>query len=601
MTVHCKFIWKVVSNHKRFLILTLTPLVLVPLPAAVNTKEGKCAYAILIMAVYWITEVCPLAVTSLLPLILFPVLGVVEAKKVGPPYFSDTNILFMGGLLVAAAVERWNLHKRIALFVLLKIGVQPRRLLFGFMSVTAFLSMWLSNTATTAMMVPIAQAVVKELKRGTIETRETDENTFDMNSLKDETNDASETKSFTRVGDTEEHQFTFQKQVEMKHNKFCKGIFLSIAYAANIGGTGTLTGTGPNLVLSGQSEELFPGSGGIGFADWFIYSFPQMIMLLLIAWIWIQYLYLDTKFSEFFFCRKTMQTSRIDYVEKARSIVRQQYEELGPITFAEVTVLIHFVTLTLLWLFRDPKFIDGWSILFRKGFVRDGTVGIVVAFSLFNFPSRMPKLIAKLLCRTIIEDEQDDFSYQKTLLEWDTVSRKFSWDILLLLGAGFAMAKAAKDSGLSLWLGLQLSKMDSLPVAVIVLISVTMLCGFTEVTSNTATATIFIPILGALATALQIHPWRLMIPATAACSFAFMLPVATPPNAIVFSSGYLKVTDMVKTGIVLNITGIIVLMVWLYTFGTWYFDLNTFPEWAETIVKKNSTKTVQCIVRNITA
>ncbi|XP_046861712.1 solute carrier family 13 member 5-like isoform X2 [Xenia sp. Carnegie-2017] len=547
MAFQCRSICNAVLTYKRFLLLVLTPLVFAPLPIAINEKEGKCAYAMLIMAVYWITEVCPLAVTSLLPLILFPLLGVVEAKEVSLPYFSDTNVLLMGGLLVAVAVERWNLHKRIALFVLLKIGVQPIRLLFGFMSVTSFLSMWLSNTATTAMMVPIAQAVLKELKEGTNETRETDENTFEfeLDKLKDEMSDESKTE-FSRCNDNEE--------IETKHNRICKGIFLSIAYAANIGGTGTLTGTAPNLILSGQSEELFPDSNGIGFADWFIYSFPQMIILLFMAWIWIQYFYLNTKFLECFRCRARKRTIKTDYVEKARSIVRQQYEELGPVTFAEVAVLIHFVTLAILWLFRDPKFISGWSVLFKKGFVRDGTVSIIVAFSLFIFPSRMPKLIARLVGRTINHDEQDDYAFSKSLLDWDTVSQKFSWNILLLMGAGFAMAKAAKDSGLSLWLGLQLSKMDSLPVAVIVLISVTMLCGFTEVTSNTATATIFIPILGALATALQIHPWRLMIPATAACSFAFMLPVATPPNAIVFSSGYLKVTDMVKTGIVLNIT-----------------------------------------------
>ncbi|XP_028417882.1 solute carrier family 13 member 5-like, partial [Dendronephthya gigantea] len=365
-------------------------------------------------------------------------------------------------------------------------------------------------------------------------------------------------------------------------------------YAANIGGTGTLTGTGPNLILSGQSEELFPGSGGIGFADWFIYAFPEMLLLLFVAWIWIQWVYLDTRLSDLINlvrCRRGKRKNS-EAIEKATNVIRRQYNELGPISFAEITVLIHFIILALLWLFRDPKFIDGWAIIFKDGYVRDGTVGIIVAFSLFNFPSRKPKIFSRLFSRDNeydIEEEPSD-GRSSTLLNWPTVSEKFAWNIVLLLGAGFAMAKAAKDSGLSIWLGQQLAKLDSVPTFVIVLITASMLCAFTEVTSNTATATIFLPILGTLATGLEIHPWRLMVPATVACSFAFMLPVATPPNAIVFASGYLKVADMAKTGLFMNITSVAVLMLWLYTFGTWYFDLNTFPTWA-VIAVKNSTKT----------
>ncbi|CAB3999628.1 solute carrier family 13 member 5-like [Paramuricea clavata] len=567
------------------------------------------------MAVYWITEVCPLAVTSLLPLILFPFLGVVEAKQISPPYFSDTNILFMGGLLVAVAVEYWNLHKRIALFVLLKLGVQPRRLLFGFMSVTAFLSMWLSNTATTAMMFPIAQAVLQELREG---TKNVDKNgvvnngtAFEMDKEANHTKEeASSTEKMDSVDSIEKSdvgivriEVNKDEQSDLQHIRLCKGTFLSIAYAANIGGTGTLTGTGPNLILSGQADELYPASGGIGFANWFIYAFPEMLLLLCVAWVWIQWMYLETRLRDLinFIRRRPTKSKNSEAVDKATRVVQQQYDSLGPISFAEIAVLVHFVIMALLWLFRDPKFIKGWSILFTKGYVRDGTVGILVAFSLFNFPSRKPKIFSRIFSKGNeydIEETGRSDGLSETLLNWPTVSQKFAWNIVFLLGAGFAMAKAAKESGLSLWLGQQLAKLDSVPTFVIVLITAAMLCAFTEVTSNTATATIFLPILGTLASSLRIHPWRLMVPATVACSFAFMLPVATPPNAIVFASGYLKVTDMAKTGLFMNIVSVAVLMLWLYTYGTWYFDLDTFPSWAE-IAATNKT-VVDCITRNNT-
>ncbi|XP_028412333.1 solute carrier family 13 member 5-like isoform X2 [Dendronephthya gigantea] len=527
---------KALKKWRKYIILLLTPILLSPIPLALQDKRASCAYAIMIMAIYWTTESCSLAVTSLLPLLLFPILGVVKAKEISTPYFSDTNVLFVGGMMLAVAVEQWNLHKRIALKILLLIGTQPRRLLLGFMCPTAFLSMWVSNTATTAMMVPIAQAVlgeIREIKKIDVAKSETDgKGEVIANSEHVEMAVMDEKPSTTRSISTVKLSSAPEDQA---FRDLCKATMLSIAYAANVGGTATLTGTGTNLVFVGQTEELFDESGGIGFGDWFIFAFPEAVILLLISWLWLQWMFLGFNFRTIVNSFRSRTSSSYHSNEEQSSVkrvIQREYDALGPMTFAEKGVLAHFVILALLWAIRDPKFVSGWSILFKDGYVRDATASMAVAFSLFNFPAKRPKLF---------DDEEDDETASTkdkpfpTLLEWKVVTKKFPWNIVLLLGAGFAMAKAAK------------------------------------------------------AVNIKIHPWYLMVPATLSCSFAYMLPVATPPNAIIFSSGYLKVFDMAKTGLAMNIIAITVMLAWTHSVGAAWFDLSEFPAWAEA-VDNNSTK-----------
>ncbi|XP_029184600.2 solute carrier family 13 member 5-like isoform X1 [Acropora millepora] len=619
---------KVLFKWRKYFILFFTPILFMPLLIAVPSSEARCAYCILVMAVYWVTEVVDLAVTALLPLVLFPLFGVLGSKQVSTPYFKDTNVLFLGGLIVAAAIEKWNLHKRIALGVLLFIGAQPRCLMLGIMLTTAFLSMWISNTATTAMMVPIVEAVLAEIRTESVSNRpgkNTNENrdsqvveleevvphngsaTFEFDNMNGSQENDDE-KQLASIRDTEITRYASMDQVDAKishskdvslpsvnltrneedpieesHKKLCKAMMLSVAYAANIGGTATLTGTAPNLVFSGQVSSLFPNGPGFSFATWFGYAFPEMVILLIIAWLWLQLLFL--KFDCLCCRRCVTRTEKRKPSNAIRKVLRQQYKLLGPMSFAEKAVLGHFILLALMWLFREPKFITGWAVIFQKGFVRDATVAMIIAFSLFVFPSQRPR---------IYSPDGSAFKPPPSLLEFKEMSKRFPWNIIILLGSGFALAEACKVSGLSKWLGTQLAHLNTIPPYAIVIIVCVMITAFTEVTSNTATATIFLPILASLAEELKVHPWYIMLPAAISCSFAFMLPVATPPNAIVFSGGHLKVKDMAKAGLGMNIIAVTVLLVCVNSYGVVMLKLHNFPDWVTSPANGNSTNRFVC-------
>ncbi|CAH1232054.1 SLC13A2 [Branchiostoma lanceolatum] len=643
------------------LVFLLTPLLLCPLPIyfayTEYSKMAACAYAVIIMAVYWTTEVLPLAVTALLPIVLFPMLGVQSSKDVCINYLKDNNFLFVGGLLVAVAIERWNLHKRIALRVLLTVGSEPRWLMLGMMSATAFLSMWISNTATTAMMVPIAQAILSELlkEKGMDNLEEKKILTPDENAGKFEEEEAIKLKEIKmEEGDhdfveddttvPEDQVPTLGSSVD-KGDKMGKGLLLCICYAANIGGTATLTGTGPNLVITQAVDTLFPDGPGIDFVTWFSFGFPAMLLALLLAWIWLQCMFLDCR------CllgcikqRGCKGRCKRDRDNAAYKVIRRQYDELGPLSFPEKVVLLHFVLLVLLWFFRDMKFVKlankraaGWTYFFVKGYMTDAATGIMVAIFLFFWPSKPPNFMCCRRSRGLQSCVPPDTHPAKPappILDWATVHQKMPWSVVILLGGGFALADGVKASGLSDWMGQGFQTFSGFPVVALALIICIIVAFVTEFTSNTSTAAIFLPILGKLVSGLSIwlseaftslagvppavialvvsilvafiteftsnvstasiflpivgkmaegicvHPYYLMIPATIACSFAFMLPVATPPNAIVFSYGRIKVVDMARCGFMLNLGCILVLTFAINTYGIPLYGLHTFPSWA---------------------
>uniref|UniRef100_A0A673L8Y4 Solute carrier family 13 member 5-like n=1 Tax=Sinocyclocheilus rhinocerous TaxID=307959 RepID=A0A673L8Y4_9TELE len=540
-------------------------------PLRFNFHEAACAYVVVLMAVYWCTEVLPLAVTALLPAVLFPVFRIMESKDVCMQYLKDTNMLFLGGLMVAVAVEQWNLHKRIALRVLLIVGVRPALLMLGFMGVTAFLSMWISNTATTAMMVPIVQAVLEQLSN-TAEQEQTSTPEIDEKNTEKQTDMqvALNGHSFSMESDTEEHSQDAEERLKM-----CKGLTLCVCYAASIGGTATLTGTGPNLVLMGQMNQLFPDNPDIiNFASWFGFAFPNMIIMLTLAWLWLQFVFLGVNFRKTWGCGTVKTEKEI----AAYNVIKEEHRSLGPMNFGELSVLALFVLLVVLWFTRDPGFVDGWATHFfnaEKEFVTDGTVAVFVAALLFVFPSKPPHL-CYWRTQTCDRVHQQESGPTPTLLTWKVTQQKMPWSIILLLGGGFALAKGSEVSGLSKWLGDQMSPLHSIPPWAIAVVVCLMIATFTECTSNVATATLFLPILASMVCAL------LIFTVTCIASFAFMLPVATPPNAIVFSYGYLKVSDMAKTGIVMNIIGILSITLAINSWGRAIFSLDTFPSWANT-------------------
>uniref|UniRef100_A0AAQ4RVI0 Solute carrier family 13 member 5a n=1 Tax=Gasterosteus aculeatus aculeatus TaxID=481459 RepID=A0AAQ4RVI0_GASAC len=481
-------------------------------------------------------------------------------------YLKDTNMLFVGGLMVAVAVEHWNLHKRIALRVLLVVGVRPALLMLGFMGVTAFLSMWISNTATTAMMVPIVQAVLEQL-HGDVDPkpsktqegsddphREHQEKTTAFNHL--ETDTVGGVDSINQKGEMDEED----------RRKLNKGLLLCVCYSASIGGIATLTGTGPNLVLMGQMSQLFPRNGDvINFASWFAFAFPTMMLTLLLAWFWLQFLYVGCK----------TWGCRAPQTEKERAAlgaIQDEHLRLGPVTYGEVSVLALLVLMVLLWFTRDPRFMDGWSThLFnaKAEFVTDATVALFVAVLLFVLPSKPPHY----LCFW----RSSDTGPTPALLTWQVTQKKMPWSIVLLLGGGFALAKGSEESGLSRWLGAQMTPLHSIPPWAIAVVLCLLVATFTECASNVATATLFLPILSQ---SIGLNPLYVMIPCTLSASFAFMLPVATPPNAIVFSYGFLKVSDMARTGVVMNVIGVGCITLAINSWGHVIFGLDSFPAWA---------------------
>ncbi|NXR89081.1 S13A2 protein, partial [Hypocryptadius cinnamomeus] len=567
-------------------------------------QEAMCGYVIIVMALFWCTEALPLAVTALLPVLLFPLMNIMDSTTVCQEYLKDTNMLFLGGLVVAIAIETWNLHKRVALRVLLITGVRPALLLLGFMVVTAFLSMWISNTATTAMMVPIAQAVMEQLQKSQAESDTTGQGSeytnkaFELQEKSPDSFKEPEEKdprpfpvqyisciSFVPwdLGNshvlTVEEERKINEENEKKHMKLSKGMSLCICYSSSIGGIATLTGTTPNLVLQGQVNDIYKANGGIiNFASWFSFAFPTMLVLLILAWIWLQILYLGFNFKKNFGCGVSPAAKAKE--QQAYEIIKEESKKLGKMSFAEIEVSILFILLVVLWFTREPGFIPGWAtVLFNKdnkSYVTDATVALFISMLIFILPSGSSN-----------QDRDQEktggrarFRAPPPLLDWKMVQQKMPWNILFLLGGGFALAKGSEESGLSTWLGTKLTPLENFPPPAIAFVLCLLVATFTECTSNVATTTLFLPILASMAEAICINPLYVMLPCTLSASLAFMLPVATPPNAIVFSYGQLRVIDMAKAGVVLNILGVLTITLAINTWASSLFQLQTFPSWA---------------------
>ncbi|XP_030641527.1 Na(+)/dicarboxylate cotransporter 3 isoform X4 [Chanos chanos] len=567
LNVFSKKLWCV----RKQLILFLTPLLLLPLLFVLPVKEGKCLYVVLLMAVFWCTEALPLAVTAMLPVCLFPTMGILPSKKVCPQYFLETNFLFLSGLVMASAIEEWGLHRRIALKVLKIVGVKPAWLILGMMITTSFLSMWLSNTATTAMMLPIANAILESLF-GDLQTLK--ENCKVKEDPEVLTVEDSRLDGVERPDQRSPEEIRKEAEYQMK---VWKGFLICIPYAASIGGTATLTGTAPNLILVGQLKSYFPECDLINFGSWFIFAFPLMVIFLFVGWIWIALLYggLNTRLCI------NKHDEREAAEAKAKAVIDENYKKLGPINFAEGSISFLFILFAVLLFTRDPKFVTGWAILFNKGYVSDAVTGVIIISILFFFPSECPSL------RWWTNRQASNTPYVP-LLSWKKAQQCVPWNIILLLGGGFAMAKGCEESGLASWIGGHLQPLAQVPPAVAVILIVAFLACFTEFASNTATIIIFLPVIAELAIRVKVNPLYFMIPATTGCSFAFMLPVSTPPNSIAFASGHLMVKDMVKTGFVMNLLGIMCVSLAMNTWAMQMFELHTYPDWAHPL---NTTST----------
>ena len=479
-----------------------------PTPEGMTADGHRAGAVAALMVVWWLSEALPLAATALVPIALFPMLGVLKSSDVTRAYGDHIVFLFAGGFFIAMAMQKWGLHERIALNIISRAGTNLRGLVLGFMIAAAFLSMWISNTATALMMVPIAIAVIDEIER--------------------------------RAGPAQAGPFSA-----------C--ILLGIAYACSIGGVGTLIGTPPNGVLVSQLATLFPEAPEIGFVQWMMFGVPFVLIFLPIAWILL---------TSVLFRLGSMPSSG------AHEEIVGRLRALGPMNKGEKIVSVISILTALGWIFRrdielGEFVISGWSDLFpNPAFIHDSTVAICATVVLFLAP---------------VDLKKGEFA-----LDWEW-ARKIPWGILLLFGGGLALARAFTASGLVDWLGGKLTLLADAPPFMVVGAIALMLTFLTEFTSNTATTTIMMPILGgAGAPAMGVHPLLLMVPAALSASCAFMMPVATPPNAVVFGSGRISIPQMAKAGILLNLIGVVLVTLLVYFVAVPFLDitLGEMPAWA---------------------
>lgn len=448
-----------------------------------------------LMAFWWITEAIPIGATSLLPLVLFPLLGIMNGKDASEAYINYIIFLYIGGFIMALAIQKWGLHERIALKILSWVGGSPLSILSGFMAASGFLSMWMSNTATAMMMLPIAFSVIEALK-----------------------------KNYS----------------EENLENFPAGLLLGVAYACSIGGVSTLVGTPPNLSFVRIYEIMFPQGEAITFANWFFFAFPASILIFL-ASLWLLHKIYSPKRG----------------LEKLpKSFFKSKYADLGPTSYEEKRVFVLFILLILLWIFRadielESFKIPGWSSAFHiPEYINDGTIAIFMALLLFIIPSSKKN---------------------EALVNWQ-VAKQIPWHIVLLFGGGFALAGAFVESGLSKFIGTLLVENTQLNQTGFMIMLTALMSVLTEFTSNVATAEMMLPVVGGLSEQLNANPLFLMIPITMAASMAFMFPIATPPNAIVYGTGKLTMKQMATTGFMLNFLAIAIICFFTIFWGPVVFN-----------------------------
>jgi len=489
-------------NFAQKLGLILGPLTFVLIlflftPESLNPEARAVLASTSWIAIWWMTEAIPIPATSLLPIILFPLTNSLDVGATTSAYGSGTIFLFMGGFMIALTMEKWNLHRRIALSIISVVGTNSNLIILGFMVSTGFLSMWISNTATAMMMVPIGLAIIYQVAEA----------------LKDRPEIDTSTENF----------------------KFGKALMLGIAYSASLGGISTLIGTPPNTLLAGAINTTYGIE--LSFARWMLFGVPISWTFILIAWVYLVKFAYPSGFKE---------------LPGGKEVIGNEKKALGKASYEERIVFLVFVFAALAWITRSfllQKFIPNLD---------DTMIAIIASLILFTIPSK---------------NRPGD-----RLLDWNT-ALKLPWGILLLFGGGLAIAAGFVESGLSAWMGEQLIGLQGVHLLMVLIIVGTLVIFLTEVTSNTATASMIFPIMAALAVALDIHPYSVMIVAAVSASCAFMLPVATPPNAVVFGSGYLRIPDMAKSGFFLNVIGVFLVSIAVYFLLpiVWGIDLSVFP------------------------
>jgi len=485
-------------------------MLVIATPAGMSLEAQRMAAVALLMATWWMCESIPIPATSLLPITLMPLLGIMDTKQATAPYASQLIFLFIGGFIIALAMQRWDLHRRIAMNIVRVVGFSPSRLIFGFMAATAALSAFVSNTATTVMMMPIGLAIITHVI-------------------------------------TEGKKEGLDKEIDFSPEKFAFGLnlMLGIAYAASIGGMATLIGTPPNTVLAGYLNKTYGYE--ITFASWLKIGVPLVAVFLPLCWLWLT---------------RIANPMKLKKVPGGRELINKELREMGSMSAGERWTAIIFLCTALGWIFRAKI-----GFLFPEPkMVTDAAIAMTGALLLFLIPINLKKNLF--------------------VMDWHWAS-KMPWGVLILFGGGLSMAAGFKSTKLADWIGSQVSLLEAAPVLILVIAVTALIIFLTELTSNTATSAMVMPILSAVAIGLGQSPLLLVVPAAIAASCAFMLPVATPPNAIVFGSGYVTIPQMVKSGFGLNIIGVVitVLATYLLVFPVLDVVVGELPTWVSTLAK----------------
>lgn len=491
-------------------LLIFLLILAIPVDPAILAPEAKSVAAVtVLMVLFWVTGVIPLEVTALLPLVLFPLLGVLSPVKVAESYGNEVIFLFLGGFIIAMSMQRWGLHRRIALHIIRLVGTSPRRLVLGFMVATAFLSMWISNTATAMMMIPIAVAIILTIIPGTEQSLE---------------------------------------NLEGKDRALARCLILSIPYAASIGGIATIIGTPPNGIFISQLAVIFPDAPTIDFFTWMKFGVPFAAVLLIIAWIWL------TMVSY-----RRMEAN----LPSAKGLIRKELDKLGPLSTGERWTLIVFALTALAWIFAQTKDIGGFIVpgldMIFPG-IKDSTIAIFGALLLFLLP---------------VDAKKGIFT-----MDWEWAV-KIPWGILLLFGGGIALSNGFIQSGLAATIVNSLTPLHTLPIAILIFVIALGVSLATEVSSNTAMAAVLMPIMAVMAISVEVNPLFLMMTAAVCASLAFMLPVATPPNAVAYGSGYIEAKDLLRSGWALDVIGVTLWTLFLFTVVMWALGIPLdLPAWA---------------------
>jgi len=491
-------------------LLVFFAVLAIPVDPALLAPEAKSVAAVtVLMILFWVSGVIPLEATALLPLVLFPALGVLSPVEVAVSYGNEVIFLFLGGFIIAMSMQRWGLHRRIALHIIRVVGTSPKRLVLGFMVATAFLSMWISNTATTMMMIPIAVAIILTIIPGTDRALES---------------------------------------LNGEEQALARCLVISIPYAASIGGIATIIGTPPNGIFLAQLETLFPGAPPIDFFTWMKFGVPFAALFLLLAWVWLTHVPY----------RRMLQS-----LPHARGIIHDELEKLGPISVGERWTLAVFVMTALAWIFAKTKVIGsvtipGLDMIFPG--IHDSTIAIFGAFLLFILP---------------VDRKEGIFT-----MDWEWAV-KIPWGILILFGGGIALSNGFIQSGLAASIVQSLTIIHGLPIILLILVVALVVSFATEIASNTAMAAVLMPIMAVTAVSMGLNPIILMMTVAVCSSMAFMLPVATPPNAVAYGSGYITAEDLLRSGWVLDLIGVALWTIFLFTIVLWALGITfELPAWA---------------------